>query len=260
MNNKLKNIARTGLVAKGVIYAIIGILTFLAAFNLGGQKAGKLQVIDFLEKQTFGKVLLIIIALGLLCYAFWRLTQATKDPESLGTNKKAKVKKIGYFVSGLIYFGIGVLAFLDAIGFANSSSGSSGKNSSFLATDFGLTVLGIVGVILVGVGIYQFTRIKEDKFEKKFSVKALSEQKRKKTIYNSAYFGLASRGVIFLILGFFSIKAAFTSNPNEIKTTTEVFSFIEESSYGSWLLGIVAAGLIAYAIYTFMLAKYRRFN
>ena len=83
MDKKLKNIARTGLVAKGIIYAIIGILTFLAAFNLGGQKTGKLQVLDFLEKQAFGKILLIIIALGLMCYAFWRLTQAVKDPENI---------------------------------------------------------------------------------------------------------------------------------------------------------------------------------
>ena len=260
MDKKLKNIARTGLVAKGIIYAIIGILTFLAAFNLGGQKTGKLQVLDFLEKQAFGKILLIIIALGLMCYAFWRLTQAIKDPENIGDDKKAKAKRAGYFISGLLYLGFGVIAFLDAVGSANSSSGSSGKNSSFLATNFGLIVLGIVGVVLIGIGIYQFTRIKEDKFQKKFSSKALSEEKRKRTIYNSAYFGLASRGVIFLILGFFSIKAAYTSDPNKIKTTEEVFSFIKESSYGSWLLGIVAAGLISYAIYTFMLAKYRRFN
>tara|TARA_R100000935_G_scaffold43442_1_gene65881 strand:+ start:422 stop:1204 length:783 start_codon:yes stop_codon:yes gene_type:complete len=260
MNKKLKNIARTGLVAKGIIYAIIGILTFLAAFNMGGQKTGKLQVIDFLEKQTFGKILLIVIALGLICYAFWRLMQAIKDPENIGDDKKAKVKRFAYFISGLLYLGFGVIAFLDAVGTANSSGGSSGKSSSFLATDTGLIVLGIGGVILIGLGIYQFTRIKEDKFEKKFSAKALSEEKRKKTIYNSAYFGLASRGVIFLILGFFAIKASNTSDPDKIKTTSEVFSFLEDSSYGMYLLGVVSAGLIAYAIYVFMLAKYRRFN
>ena len=260
MNNNLKNIARTGLVAKGIIYAIIGILTFMAAFNMGGQKAGKLQVIDFLEKQTFGKVLLIIVAIGVLCYAFWKFTQAIKDPENIGDDKKGTVKRIAYFISGLLYLGLGVLAFLDAIDTANSSGGSSGKSSSFLASDVGLIILGIVGVILIGLGIYQFTRIKEDKFEKKFSSKALSEKKRKKTIYNSAYFGLASRGVIFLILGFFAIKASYTSDPDKIKTTSDVFSFLEDSSYGMYLLGVVSAGLIAYAIYTFMLAKYRRFS
>ncbi|WP_316928648.1 DUF1206 domain-containing protein [Gillisia sp. JM1] len=62
------------------------------------------------------------------------------------------------------------------------------------------------------------------------------------------------------MIGFFSVKAAVSSDPDKIKTTTDVFSFLEDSSYGSWLLGIVATGLIAYAIYTFMLAKYRRFN
>lgn len=259
MNKNIKNIARTGLMSKGIIYAIIGILTFLAAIDLGGQKAGKLQVLDFLEKQTFGKALLIIIALGLLCYAFWRLYQAIKDPENIGNDKNGKGKRTGFFISGLLYLGLAVFAFLDAVS-STESTGSSSQNSSFLATDIGLIVLGIVGVVLVGIGIYQFTRIKEDKFEKKFSAKALSEEKRRKTIYNSAYFGLSARGIIFLILGYFAIKAAFESNPNQIKTTTEVFSFLEESSYGSWLLGIVAAGLIAYAVYTFMLAKYRRFN
>ena len=53
MNSKLKKIARTGYVAKGSVYAITGILTFLAAFNMGGQKAGKFQALEFLEKQSF---------------------------------------------------------------------------------------------------------------------------------------------------------------------------------------------------------------
>ncbi len=152
-----------------------------------------------------------------------------------------------------------VLALLSGFG-SSSGSGGSGKKTSLLASDFGLIALGIVGVILIGIGIYQFTKVNKDKFEKHFSSKALSEEKRRKTIYNSAYLGLASRGVIFLIIGFFAVKAAVSSDPDKIKTTTDVFSFLEDSSYGSWLLGIVAAGLIAYAIYTFMLAKYRRFN
>lgn len=259
MDNNIKNIARTGLVAKGIIYGITGILTFLAAVNMGGQKAGKLKVLDFLEKQTFGNVLLIILGLGLLCYAAWRIIQAIKDPENIGSQKKGKLKRTAYFISGLIYLGISVYAFLSVLGSSSGSNGSA-KSSSFLATDIGLLVLGIVGVIIIGVGIYQFTRITKDKFEKKFNQKALSEEKRRKILYNSAYLGLASRGVLFLIIGFFAVKAAFSANPQEIKTTTDAFSFLESSSYGVWLLGIVAIGLVAYSIYTFMLAKYRRFN
>ncbi|NJW55592.1 DUF1206 domain-containing protein, partial [Salinimicrobium oceani] len=42
--------------------------------------------------------------------------------------------------------------------------------------------------------------------------------------------------------------------------TQEAFSFIQESAYGPWLMGLVAAGLIAYAVYMFLMARYRRFT
>ena len=95
---------------------------------------------------------------------------------------------------------------------------------------------------------------------KKFDFRSMNEEKRRKTIKNSAYTGLASRGVLFLITGYFALHAAITSNPSEIKTTREAFSFLQDSSYGAWLLGLVAAGLVGYAVYMFMMAKYRRFQ
>ncbi len=57
----------TGYAAKGIVYAITGILTYMAAFNMGGQQTGSKRVMYFLEKQFFGNVLLTLIALGLLC-------------------------------------------------------------------------------------------------------------------------------------------------------------------------------------------------
>ena len=259
MNNKLKNIAGLGLAAKAITFLIIGILTFMAAINIGGQKTGKLKVLEFLEKQTFGTVLLIIMGLGLLCYAFWCILQGIKDPENIGNQKKDIIKRLGAFISGLLYLGLAIIAFLNAFGSYSSSSNSKLMTKVF-SSNLGLIALGAIGIIIIGIGIFQFTRIRQDKFESMFSQKVLNEEKRKKTLYTSAYIGLAARGIIFLLIGFFAIKAAASTDPEKIKTTTDVFSFLENSSYGSWLLGVVAIGLIAYAIYTLMLAKYRRFN
>ena len=47
MDSKLKKMARVGYTAKATVYGIMGILTFLAAFNMGGQKSSTLQVIEF---------------------------------------------------------------------------------------------------------------------------------------------------------------------------------------------------------------------
>ena len=264
MDSKVKKIARTGYAAKGTVYAITGVLTFLAAFNLGGQKTSKVQVLQFLDKQPFGNVLLVILGLGLICYATWRFIQSISDPEGIGEDKKGKAKRIGFFVSGLIYLGLAGLAIWRVIdsgsGGATGSSGNAGSNSSFLASSTGLWVLGAVGVIIFIVGMFQFKKVYNEEYKNKFDMRALGEEKKRKTVKNAATFGLSARGVIFLIIGYFAVHGAVTSNPSEIKTTGEVFSFLQNSSYGAWLLGLVAAGLVCYSIYMFMMAKYRSFK
>lgn len=262
MDDTIKKIAKTGFVAKGSVYAITGVLTFMAAFNMGGQKTGRLQVLQFLDQQTFGNVLLILMGVGLACYATWRFIQSIKDPEHIGDDTKGKAKRIAFFISGLIYLGLAVLAVMRVIGSGSGSSASSGsaQKSSFLASETGLILIGIAGAGIVIAGIFQFIKAYRNDYTKKFDLSSLSEEKRRKSIKNTAKFGLSARAVIFLIIGYFALNAALSSDPSKIKTTTEAFSFIQESSYGAWLMGLVAAGLVAYAIYMFLMAKYRRFQ
>ncbi|WP_265162770.1 DUF1206 domain-containing protein [Salinimicrobium tongyeongense] len=265
IDKKIKTMARTGFVAKGVVYGIIGILTFKAAIDMGGQKAGQLQVLEFLEKQTFGNILLVLMGLGLACYAAWRFVQAIKDPENIGDDKKGTAKRIGFFCSGLLYLGLGVLATLKAFGMGRGSGGGSGSSgsvqqSSFLASETGLWIIGIVGAGIIIAGIFQFVKAYKNDYYKKLGLAALGEQKKRESIKKTAEFGLSARGVILVIIGFFAVKAALNSNPSNIKTTQEAFSFLQDSSYGPWLMGVVAAGLVAYAVYMFLMAKYRRFH
>lgn len=231
---------------------------------MGGQKTGKLQVLQFLDKQTFGNVLLILMGLGLACYATWRFIQSIKDPEHIGDDKKGTAKRIAFFISGIIYLGLAVLAILRVIdsggGSGTSGSSSSAQQSSFLASETGLILIGIAGAGIAIAGIFQFVKAYKNDYVKEFGLGSLSDEKKRKSIKNTAKFGLSARGVIFLIIGYFALKASFSSDPSKIKSTTEAFSFLQESSYGAWLLGIVAAGLITYAIYMFLMAKYRRFN
>lgn len=84
----METIRKIGIITKGVIYSLIGILTFLAAINYRGQVSGKNKVIGFLEQQTFGQILVIIIASGLLLYALWRFYSAFLDSKNEGSDKK----------------------------------------------------------------------------------------------------------------------------------------------------------------------------
>ncbi|MBE7638743.1 DUF1206 domain-containing protein [Salegentibacter sp. BLCTC] len=257
MDSKLKNVARVGYVAKASVYGITGVLTFLAAFNMGGQKSSKLQIIEFLEKQPFGNALLILLGLGLLCYSVWRFIQSLKDPENIGDDKKAKAKRLAYFISAILYLGLSVYAFMTLI---NAASSGSGNSSSGLSGTAGVIVFAVIGIGLAIAGIFQFKKAKTKEFLQDFGYDSISDEKKRKTIKNTGYLGLIARGIIFCILAYIFVKAALASNTSNMKGTTDAFSFLQESQYGSWLMGIVAAGFVCYSIYVFMLARYRKFK
>ncbi|MBZ9729269.1 DUF1206 domain-containing protein [Salegentibacter sp. JZCK2] len=256
MDSKLKKMARVGYFAKATVYGIMGILTFLAAFNMGGQKSSNLQVIEFLEKQAFGNVLLVLIGLGLLCYSAWRFIQSIQDPENIGDDKEGKGKRVAYFISALLYLGLAVFAFMQLINAGSSGGGSGGG----LTGTLGVVVFAIIGLGLVVASIAQFKKAKTKEFLQDFGYDSISDEKKRKTIKNTGYLGLIARGIIFGILAYIFIRAAIASNTSDLKGTTDAFSFIQESDYGSWLMGLVAAGFVCYSIYVFFLARYRKFK
>lgn len=252
----LRKIARTGYIAKGVIYAITGVLTFMTAINIGGEKAGKEEVLEFIEKQHLGSTLLILLAFGLLCYATWRFAQALVDPQGKNGKSKNKGQRFALFISGVSYVGLSGISILTAGG----KSGSSNlKHSSILTTEAGLWILGGVGLIFAGRGVYQITRLFKTNFRRKFDFESMIDEKRRRIIKNSAYMGMTSRAIIFLIIGFFALKAAITADLDEIKNTSDVFRFIETSTWGSFQLGMIAVGFLGYAVYMFLSSKYRSF-
>lgn len=259
MDHKIKKIAKVGFGAKGLVYALTGILTLLAAFNAGGQKAGKLQVIEFLEQQSFGKIILAVLGIGLLCYAFWRFIQSIQNPERIEDNTKGTAKRIGFFISGVVYAVLGGISIWEI--FSESNSSGTSKNN-MLSSDYGQYILVIIGVALGIKAAYQFIKAIKGDFLQQFNLHSISDTKKRKFIKNMGYAGLVARGIVISILSYFFIRAGLGAfnDATAIKGTSEAFSFIQQNSSGPWLLGLVSAGLICYGIYMFSKIKYRKFN
>ncbi len=258
MEDKIKKTARTGYLSKGVVYAITGGLAFGAAFGLGGSKEGKLGVLKFLQEQPFGNVLLGIMGLGLLCYSFWRFYQSIQDPENIGDDSKAIGKRIGFFISGVVYLGLAVYSVFQIFG-SSSSSGSSGEKAKMIPTEYLPYIFYAISAGLAIKAIFQFVKVYKGDFLKKFHLGSMSKVNTVKTIKWLGYLGLSARGVVVGIVAYFFYKAADTASTENIKGTSEAFSFLRESS-GPWLMGLVAFGLICYGAYMFIMAKYRKFK
>lgn len=257
MDDKIKKIARTGYISKGVVYALTGILAFGAAVGLGGSAEGKLGVLEFLQKQPFGKVLLGIMGIGLLCYAFWRFFQSIKDPENIGTDAKGTGKRIGFFLSGLVYLGLGAFSIFQI--FKPSAGGDGGSKSGMLPTEYLPYIFYAVAIGMAIKAVFQWVKVYKGDFLSKFHLDTMSNINTRKAVKWLGYAGLTARGVVVGIVSYFFFRAADTASAEDIKGTSEAFSFLRQSS-GPWLVGLVAFGLICYGAYMFIMAKYRRFD
>ena len=251
--------ARIGYLAKGLIYLITGILAFGASTGLGNSSEGKLGVLKFLEKQTFGQILLMILGVGLLCYSFWRLFQSIKDPENIGKDTKGMGKRLGFLFSGIFYSGLGVYAFKQAFQYLGSSDNNSGAG---LLTSSGANFIFIaIGIGVAIKSVFQFRKVYKGNFLEKFDLTSIGNLNTRKIVKRLGYAGITARGIVAGIVAYFFIEAGMTvgMNSGDVKGTKEAFSFLRETQ-GAWLMGIVAMGLICYGCYMFVMAKYRSFS
>ena len=70
--------------------------------------------------------------------------------------------------------------------------------------------------------------------------------------------GHLSRMVVFVLVGYFLIRAALDHDADKAVSLDGALTAVGQASYGPTLLGLVAAGLIAFAAYSVADARYRR--
>ncbi len=262
VSSYIKPIAQAGLLAKGIVYCLLGVLAFMAAFNLAGQSTNntdKEGVFSFIQKQAGGQIMVAIIALGLLCYCLWRGIQAFGDTEEKGKDAKGIASRARYLFSGLVYASLAALA----IKMLFSSSNRSGKNQKqdmvqeVLKKPLGEWLVGIAAAIIIGVGIYQIYYGLSEKYAK--HVDKAGHASNRKMLLLAGKIGYVARGFVWLIIGWLFTKAAFKSNSSEAGDTSKAFRFLAEASYGSYLLAAVGLGLVCYGLFNFIRVKYEKF-
>lgn len=253
--------ARVGYTAKGVVYALIGVLAFQAALNWGGEVTGSTGALDNVASRPMGKVLLFLIATGLVSYVFWRLVQAIYDPENNGKDGgfKALIKRFSSLVSGLVYGALAFSAFKIVFGGSggDSESSSSEQTAIALSQPFGRWLVGALGVATIAFAFYCFYEAIKGKFRHRLNFEDTSPT-TKKWMIRIASFGISTKGIVLTIVGYFLIQAARLYDSDQTKNTEGVLEMIQRQEYGAWLIGTMATGLVAYGFYYMLQARYRR--
>jgi type IV secretory pathway VirB2 component (pilin) len=121
--------------------------------------------------------------------------------------------------------------------------------TKILSMNWGRWLVGIIGVLVIAVGLYQIYEGIRLHFDSHIQPRSMSSQKAG-WIKRAGQFGTVARGVVFTMIGLFLFVAAIQNNPGEAKGFDEALLSLLQQPYGLWLMGAVAVGLIAFGIYS----------
>lgn len=243
--------ARIGFAALGLVYIIVGFLSARAAMG-DGDTANAEEALRVIGTQPFGQVLLWICALGLAGYAVWRFIQAATDPGDQGTGRR-----VMNAIKGVVHLALAVTAGRLAMGSSDSGSSSGGFLQSLIQHDVGRWLV-VAGAIGLGVyGVKEIIKAVRRDLDDRLDLSSLSSGARTAVI-QLARWGIAARGLVFAALGVLVALAAMRGGNAEEQDTDNALNLLGGLPGGQIILWVTAAGLVAYGIYSFVRARYRR--
>lgn len=243
--------ARSGLFARGAVYAIVGVLSIKLALGDGGKATDQQGALQTIAKQSFGTALMVAMAIGLAGYASWRLMCAWIDR---GDGAK---ERVGAAVSGVAYLVLCIAAVKIVVGAKAGSPDPAKATGGVLDWPGGRYIVGAVGLIIIAEGVAQLYKGLAKTFLEDSRTNEMSQRARK-LFTRLGTVGYVARAIVFALIGYFLAKAAYDYDPDKAIALDGALAKLARVDYGPYLLGLVAAGLIAFAAYAIADSRYRR--
>ena len=248
-------LSRAGFAARGIVYLIIGILAIELALGDNSADANQQGALRAIAAQPFGEVLLILVAVGLGGYASWRLARAVVGHGPEGAD--SGLDRVAAFASGVVYAGLCAIAVEILFGSDAGSGGAQKTTAGVFGWPAGAWLVAVAGVVLIGVGLFMGYRGLSKDFLEDSKTEQMSPRTRRWIEWIGAV-GHLARMVVFCLVGAFLINAAVDYDPHQAVGLDGALAKIHDASFGPFLLGVVAAGLIAFGVYSLSDARYRR--
>jgi hypothetical protein len=248
-------LSRCGFVARALVYGTIGVLAFDLVVGHGGKITNQQGALRTIEHQPFGHLLLALLAAGLAGYAVWRVFRAVLGHGTEGADRG--VDRLGALGSGIVYALLFVIAVQILTG-PGASGGSAKKTASdVFAWPAGRWLIGAAGVVLGGVAVYQFLRGVRRKFLRDSKTGEIPRAMLPWfTVLGTI--GHLARAVVFGLVAVFLLKASYDHRADEAIGLDGALAKLYNGAYGSWLLGVLALGLIVFSVFSLVEARYRR--
>src|SRR3984893_17589478 len=259
VNPKLEILERLGYAVRGALYAAMGILALRIVLGVaGGQATDLTGALVYLVSNPFGKLVLIVAVVGLAAYSLWGFVRAIFDPLHRGSDKSGYLARLGFVSSAISYAAI-VIFGLKLLTGSGGAAGDSTKQTvaAVLTHPAGGPLTILLGLIVIGVALGQFLESYKATFQNDLKGAEMSPATRT-TVVRLGRFGMFSRGVIFLVIGWFVVQAGIHHDPAQAQGFGGAFVFLLAQPFGRIVLAIVALGFVALGLHSFACARWIR--
>lgn len=245
-------LARLGLASRGLVLLVLGVLALTLAFG-GDAQADHDGALRALADKPLGEPLLLVLAVGFAGYAAYLLLSAAVGHRS-EEHRLAMRLKDG--LKTLVY------AFLSASTFAFLARGEGGDSAQSRTADLmsrpgGRTAVAVVGLVVLGIGVYLVVKGLRRKHAECLEHYRVPRALRRPAIAVGAI-GYVGRGVTVGLIGAFLVRAAVKTDPRQAKGLDAALHSVLERPYGPVLLGLTAIAVLAYALWSFIEAAFRK--
>jgi hypothetical protein len=255
----VERMARAGLVARGLLYVVVGLLASQVAAGHNEIRPDKQGALQAVVRQPFGRLLVLLVAAGFGGYAVWRFVEAAVGPAGEADSAKARAKRVGYFLRSGLYaflFASAVKLFV----WSNAAAPSDPERdwtARVLDWPLGTWLVQAAGLVAIGAGLYIGWRGVSGKFGKRLKSLEMGPAVRV-WVLAAGTVGNVARMWVALMIGVFLIVAARTHDPSQAVGIDGALLRLAARPYGPALLVAVAVGLAAYGMFSFAEARYRR--
>jgi hypothetical protein len=247
-------LARFGFAGRGLVYVVLGVLAVEVALGHSA-RADKNAAHATIKDKPFGSVLLVVLAISFAGYAVWRLLDGVVGHREEDGAKRLG-KRVASFARGVVYAG---LAFSTAHFVVSPAGRDKTKPLTARVLDMtgGRTVIGLLGAGLVVGGLYMAYRGVREKFLKRLALGTAGPALRA-AVKAVGVVGLAGRGLVLALIGGFLVQAAVTFDPDKAKGLDASLKSLADAPFGPVLLACAAVGLVAFGLWSWVEARYRR--
>jgi hypothetical protein len=248
-----------GWAAKGVVYVALAWLVLQLARGPSASSTDTTGALELIDAGAGGSLALYVLAVGLVAYALGRILEVT----TLATSDMDAKEKAQAVVVSIVYLALAATA-VTVAGRAGSGGGGSGGGGGeqrgtavLLDLPAGRLLVGLLGLAGLALGAYSAYKGVTEGFLPTLRTGEMSPTVRTW----STRLGVAAyvtRGLIFGLIGWFLLQAAITYDADEAVGLDGALRRVADAGWGRALLAAIAAGLLAYGLFCWLEARYRK--